>query len=429
VRLLPASKSILRVLDICPWVPIDVLVPLAGARTRVSAYQALARLRAAELVQVRRVPLGPLAGDRPLGLWATTEQGRQALARAAPASPDETIAQAKLLLGAPDRHTRPAVRDPLRVAAARGLAAMFVSEATLGRRLELGAWEAPWIRTCTDETSRVARLPAAAVVESVGEGGTRCMELVVVVPDLGTAPIVRYREMLRRLTEIPAEAYTADIRGLPRLLIVTTNLDRRAARGCAWRQLVRRISEGAGLQPPPISLVEWQQVSTLLGGIRVPGGRGHPDVRGHRRAHPRGRMRQEDQVLDVLGRHPFLTVEQIADLLAMGPHRVRELRGSLAARGLIHVIPPEELNEARSGLRPGGPPGLDVAELTASGRRQLARMLGLPAAAAQRHHGLSVGSARHRRRALRSLAHTLGANDVFVSLAVAARAARSRGTD
>lgn len=81
------------------------------------------------------------------------------------------------------------------------------------------------------------------------------------------------------------------------------------------------------------------------------------------------------------------------------------------------------------GLRPGGPRGLDVAELTASGRRQLARMLGLPAAAAQRHHGLSVGSARHRRHALRSLAHTLGANGVFVSLALAAHAARARGAD
>src|SRR5918911_5324570 len=104
MRLLPASTRILRVLDICPWVPIDVLVPLAGARTRVSVYQALARLREAELVQVRRVRPGPLAGDRPLGLWATTEQGRQALGAASPASPDETTARAKLLLGEPDCH-------------------------------------------------------------------------------------------------------------------------------------------------------------------------------------------------------------------------------------------------------------------------------------------------------------------------------------
>jgi hypothetical protein len=99
VRLLPASKQILRVLDICPWVPIDVLVSLAGARKRVSVYQALARLREAKLVQVRRVRLGPLAGDHPLGLWATTEQGRQALGAAAPASPDETIARSRLLVG------------------------------------------------------------------------------------------------------------------------------------------------------------------------------------------------------------------------------------------------------------------------------------------------------------------------------------------
>src|SRR5262249_4241904 len=53
VRLLPASREILRVLDICPWIPIDVLVALVGARSRVSVYQALARLRAAGLVQRR----------------------------------------------------------------------------------------------------------------------------------------------------------------------------------------------------------------------------------------------------------------------------------------------------------------------------------------------------------------------------------------
>src|SRR5918911_4120494 len=97
MRLLPASTRILRVLDICPWVPIDVLVPLVGARTRVSVYQALARLRKAELVQVRRVRLGPLAGDRPVGLWATTEEGRRGLPMAAAISPGERVVGIKPL--------------------------------------------------------------------------------------------------------------------------------------------------------------------------------------------------------------------------------------------------------------------------------------------------------------------------------------------
>src|ERR687884_222646 len=48
--------------------------------------------------------------------------------------------------------------------------------------------------------------------------------------------------------------------------------------------------------PRPIRLLDWQQVSTLLGTTGVPGGRGHPEVPGHSRGYPRVRMRREDQV-------------------------------------------------------------------------------------------------------------------------------------
>jgi len=140
-------------------------------------------------------------------------------------------------------------------------------------------------------------------------------------------------------------------------------------------------------------------------------------------------MQQENQVLDLLGRHRFLTVEQIADLLGVGPNRVRRLRSSLASRGLVHVLAPAELQQARSGLQSGSPRELDVADVTAAGRCQLAKMLGLPVVAAQRHHGLFVCSTRNRRRALLTTAHALGANGVFVTWALAARAARARGAD
>ena len=72
MRLLPASREILRVLAISPWIPVDVLAALTGARSRVSVYQALARLAAAGLVQQRQVSLGLLAGNRPTALWAAT---------------------------------------------------------------------------------------------------------------------------------------------------------------------------------------------------------------------------------------------------------------------------------------------------------------------------------------------------------------------
>src|SRR5437870_2100283 len=76
VRLLPSSREILRTLDICPWIPVDVLVALVGTRSRVTVYQALARLTAAGLIQRRQVRLGPLAGVRPTSLWAMTSLGQ-----------------------------------------------------------------------------------------------------------------------------------------------------------------------------------------------------------------------------------------------------------------------------------------------------------------------------------------------------------------
>ncbi len=77
------------------------------------------------------------------------------------------------------------------------------------------------------------------------------------------------------------------------------------------------------------------------------------------------------------------------------------------------------------------PQALGLSELTPLGRRVLAGWLGLNGPTAARHHGLSGGQdwAGRRRRLLRTLAHTLGTNDVFVAFAVAARQEAARGED
>ena len=77
------------------------------------------------------------------------------------------------------------------------------------------------------------------------------------------------------------------------------------------------------------------------------------------------------------------------------------------------------------------PQALGLSELTPLGRRVLAGWLGLNGPTAARHHGLSGGQdwAGRRRRLLRTLAHTLGTNDVFVAFAVAARQEAARGQD
>lgn len=266
MRLLPASKKILRALEICPWVPIDVLVPLVAARRRVTVYKALARLRRAELVDMQRVRLGPVIGDRPLGLWALTERRREALRASDTSSTELDLAvMANSPIGLASRRSRTFVNDPVRVAAARGLAAILAVESAHGRPMEVAAWESPWVWECTNRDKSVIRLPAGALVCSVRASGVRSAKPVLVLPDLGTAPVVRWREMLRRLIERLAEGGVPNNRCLPTLIIATTNIDGRGARALAWMQFVERhCSNHAGLRLQT-TLLEWQQVNTLLG--------------------------------------------------------------------------------------------------------------------------------------------------------------------
>jgi hypothetical protein len=71
---------------------------------------------------------------------------------------------------------------------------------------------------------------------------------------------------------------------------------------------------------------------------------------------------------------------------------------------------------------------LGLAELTDAGRSEAARRLLVPAGLARRRHGVTRSDAG-RRRVLRHLQHTLGANAFFVALAAAATRVVSRGGD
>src|SRR5260370_19743894 len=139
-RLRPASLRALRALDVCPLVPIDVVVQLIGARNRVSAYQLLSRLRACGLVEARRVNLGPILGYASRRLWSLTGSGRDAL-RAVGVKPaqDDAAAVALLPLGPPDgSRCLPGMNGlPLRVAAVHVLAATLAANAKQRRALEV----------------------------------------------------------------------------------------------------------------------------------------------------------------------------------------------------------------------------------------------------------------------------------------------------
>src|SRR5690349_13175530 len=150
MRLLPASREILRVLAICPWIPVDVLAALTGARARVSVYQALARLASAGLVQQRQVSLGLLAGNRPTALWATTtpqQHALQATGCTATSAASHGCGQQKI--GSRSLRAGPHLADPVRIAAARALAGWLVTKRATGQTLRIVAWQAPLIQRPT----------------------------------------------------------------------------------------------------------------------------------------------------------------------------------------------------------------------------------------------------------------------------------------
>jgi hypothetical protein len=425
VRLLPTSREILRTLNICPWIPVDVLAALISARSRVSVYQALARLAAAGLIERRQVRLGPLAGARPISLWAVTSLAQDISGTADSDAPDIFGRDDPLSFGSRHGRSRRNIADPLRIAGARALAAWLAGQSARGHSVRLAAWGSPWIGQGVAGTT--VRFPAAAIVESTVTTGEH-RQLIVVLPDLGTSPIIRFRTAIRRLGESLTQSDSQDPRCALRLVVVTTNIDGHAARQKAWIQLIERLQTRTGLSQLPTSILEWPEVYRLLGLARPAGSRRDAERESWRR--PTGRRLGADEVLDLVGRHPFLTIEQVAALLAITQGRARELRQSLVAQGLVRRIPLDELvrclatrsDRHRSSVA-------DVAELTTAGRRRVADHLGLPAAAARRHQGLLGGSSGHRLRALRHLAHTMGVNQVFVQLAVAARSAKARGAD
>ena len=237
---------------------------------------------------------------------------------------------------------------------------------------------------------------------------------MLLLPDLGTAPVGRHRALVRRLLELRAAA------GDPRLVepvltIATPDPDGRGGRAAAWRRLLAEVA--AQEQEPPLRcrVLTWEQVAALSWSGQAAG----------------AQTTSSQQLLDLVGRHPCLSLDQLAALLGTSRHRTARLREELVDRGWLRPIPATDIPPAALARLEQEPAALALTELTPLGRRVLAGWLGLNGPTAARHHGLSGGQdwAGRRQRLLRTLAHTLGTNDVFVALAVAARRATARGQD
>jgi hypothetical protein len=121
-------------------------------------------------------------------------------------------------------------------------------------------------------------------------------------------------------------------------------------------------------------------------------------------------------LLDLVGRHPFLSPARAAAVLGWPVVACRRRLGRLLAGDLLQRPRPGGDEAAGASAR--------LLELTAGGLRLVASQQGLTLAAAVRANGLAGGGPDQplgaRRQLLAHLRHTLGADAVFVGLAALA---------
>jgi hypothetical protein len=326
------------------------------------------------------------------------------------------------------------------------LALLVVERAANGQSVDVGTWERPWVREVwSPQLSKLVRvrLPAGALLTPRATAADKTMVNgermpVLLVPDLGTAPVASYRETLRRLVALrEARIDDGSPDPEPELVIATLDPDHDGRRSDAWFELLDSVARRQGQPALLARVVAWDQVGDVVGRAHVPGVIGNKPLQrcrgesGTAHLRPwRAPERGHEQLLHLIGRHPFLTVDQLAHLLTTNTARVKRLEQELVDSGWLRRIDLDELPDSATGVARDECGTLGLVEITVAGRRQLSAWLGLDAPAATRYHGLignDRGQAGRRWRLLRTLAHTLGVNGVFIAFAMAADTARRHG--
>ncbi len=294
---------------------------------------------------------------------------------------------------------------------------------------DLVAWERPWrgryLRRRSLGTGRV-RLPAYAALAWGGGVGE-----YVLLPDLGSCPLAAYRGRLLGLLE-----YRRSHSGRVPTLVIAAPSQQRVA---TWNKLLDELARLSRQLPLPTWLVTWSEVTSGLEPVHLRQGYTCRPTPEHdrpvrmRTRHPAPVSRPvprivgelplpalrlgsaDREMLDVVGRHPFLPLTSLAAVVGSSLDRCRRRRALLVEAGLARVLGSEEVGEhaVRS-----------LTELTVEGLQVLAAQQGLSLAEAVRHNGLAGGGPDTplgtRRSLLRDLEHTLGADEVFVELSGAA---------
>lgn len=216
------------------------------------------------LAEVRNEDLGFLLGDRRRGMWSITELGRHALNSASTHGDAERRPEGTGCKAVPKPHCPLSLR-----VACYWLVAWFMAEARQhGDALVLREWESLWARELrpADQRPRVRIiLPAAAYISSqnTSRGGLGSARQLLLLPDLGTSPVARYGEVLRRLA-----IYRQERNGMDEceLLVATPDPDGKGTRAVAWRELLARVAAREQVESPPVRVVNWSELRTRLGG-------------------------------------------------------------------------------------------------------------------------------------------------------------------
>ena len=309
----PSSREALQLLSCCPRLPTSVVNVLLGHRQAASTSQLLTRLRRGGMVRHETGRPGPLLGSRPLRLWSLTNTGRAFVASLCTAP---TVESLELAVCGQHERTRETTRQPdlpLLLACYRLLAETVLLALDHGadRPPRIRFWEHPWIRTIpptAHSRRRHMRLPAAAVIERRSPAEGSLLSGLLLLLDLGTAPLASYRFTLQALLEL--QCGVGGTPGHAPTLIIGVAVSPALAQGRvqAWHRLLADIASRNGEAPPPARVLTFDAGTSRLRATRE-----HPAAG------------QIDELFALLARHPLLTRHQLASLLHTTSARIARL--------------------------------------------------------------------------------------------------------
>ncbi len=422
----PRCNAVLCLLARLPFLDIRVLHQLAGQHGAAAMYCSVARLQTAVLIS--SIQPSVYAPNSP-HLWYLTDLGLATLALDLDCDPLH-LAQRFHLRRTDLLKLVPTLRHLLDTYEILGaLAASRPGSPTLL------AWERPWRRHYPRPAGRsfgVVTVPAYATLSWNGVVGS-----YLLLPDAGTVPLRLQRAGLASLLMLRR----SQDGHLPPLLIATTDRERMGA----WKRLLHEVGRAQREVPIVARIVRWGDLSRGLTDLPVQANelaeadlirsaplppfitrrpaRPLPHIVGdvftpearsvaQRLGHVALTVTPADyRLLEVIGFHPYLTANQFSDVMSSSTQSVQHRLNRLLEVGLIRHPSPDEIGEE---------PIPDLSELTTGGLRLVAARLGLSLAVAVRELGLVGGGpdtpVGSRRKLLRTLAHTRGADDIFVGL-------------